>query len=202
MIRFILITFFLTNICFAAKRSKFLPKTFQAKFEQSFKSVLSGKLEKSRGEIFYKYPGHIYFDVQFPDPFVVVANPKKTWQYTPPYVVGEKGQVIERPSRKLTLFRFFDVLKDGLKSNALYGVEKTKKFHIIEFNKKTAKDIGIVKTELYFFNDKNPELVDLEKAILYYHDKRQVTLVLKQMKINIPFKKGKFIFDKKKFNAE
>ena len=175
----------------------FLPSTFSAQFEQRYISTLTGKISKSKGTIDYKYPGHIKFDVVWPDPTLFVANPEKSWQYTPPFIPGEKGQVAVRPSKNLMLFKFFDVLKEGLKTNHLYEVVEEKDSYTVNFKGQTVDEIGLVKTKLFFSKKENPTLLDLTEAVLSYKDKREVTLKFIDMRTEVEFPENYFVFDEK-----
>lgn len=84
--KFLVLTLLLS---FSATADDFLPSSFSADFEQSFKGVASGKEKKSFGKIDYKYPRHIRFEVVSPEPSTFVANPKTSWYYTPPFVETE-----------------------------------------------------------------------------------------------------------------
>ncbi len=133
--------FFLLLFSFSALADDFLPASFSADFEQSFKGVASGKEKKSFGKIDYKYPRHIRFEVVSPEPSTFVANPKTSWYYTPPFVETEEGQVVVQRSEELVLIKFLDSLKNGAKTNAAYKVAFNKSQLILTFSPALKKDM-------------------------------------------------------------
>ena len=126
----------------------FLPASFSADYEESFKSAATGKEKKSSGKIDYKYPRHIRFEVVSPDPSSFVANPKTSWYYTPPFVEGEEGQVVVQRSEDLVLTKFLDSLKNGAKTNSAYSVAFQKSQLILTFTAALKKDLQMVQAIL------------------------------------------------------
>jgi outer membrane lipoprotein-sorting protein len=177
------------------KTSGFLPNSFRSKFVQSFKSSLTGKLVKSRGEIVYKYPKMIKMEILNPEPSIFTSNAKKSWYYTPPFMEGEKGEVTIQTSRDTLLSGFFDTLKKGIKSNNLYQVKNLSKNKVeLSFDKKTAKKIGLKKANLIFKNLDKSNLKNVDSIQLVYTDKRTVTILFENLVINIPLKPSEFVF--------
>lgn len=119
----------------------FLPASFSADFEQSFKGVASGKEKKTFGKIDYKYPRHIRFEVLSPEASTFVANPKTSWYYSPPFVETEEGQVVIQRSEQLVLTKFLDSLKNGAKTNPAYAVAFNKSQLILTFSPALKKDM-------------------------------------------------------------
>lgn len=171
----------------------FFPDSFKAVFKQSYRSALSGQLKSSRGEIDYKYPGHIRFETHKPENIVFVSNKFKTWYYTAPFLKGEKGELSIQGASKNVLTRFFDVLHHGLKSNDLYKVIKTKKGHKFIFTKKAKKSIGI-EDALLTFKSSPPHFSSLRSLVLTYPDRNKIKLTLSKIEKNYNFKKGYFFF--------
>lgn len=128
----------------------FLPKTFTADFEQVRKGIISGKIKKSNGTIEYKYPSNLRLEIKGSESLLLVSNPKKTWYYRPPFMEGEKGELTINESGKTELSGFFDLLKNGLKSGALFRVTKKKGSVILRFTKSGIVRSGIKKATLDF----------------------------------------------------
>jgi outer membrane lipoprotein-sorting protein len=135
-------------VSFTAMAEDFLPASFSADYEESFKSAATGKEKKSTGKIDYKYPRHIRFEVASPDPSSFVANPKTSWYYTPPFVDGEEGQVVIQRSEDLVLTKFLDSLKNGAKTNAAYTVQFKKAQLVLTFSPALKKDLQMVQAIL------------------------------------------------------
>jgi outer membrane lipoprotein-sorting protein len=123
MKQFLVLIFIALFISFEAKskESSFLPKAFVARFEKSFKSIVTQKEVKSAGELSYETPSKI--KLISPDNTQFVSNGKKAWKYDPPFIAGEKGEVVIGPAKKFELVDLLDSLQAGLNSNKLYKVE-------------------------------------------------------------------------------
>lgn len=130
-------------ISLSAVADDFLPPSFSADFEQSFKGVASGKEKKSFGKIDYKYPRHIRFEVVSPEPSTFVANPKTSWYYSPPFVETEEGQVVIQKSEDLVLTKFLDSLKNGAKTNSAYTVAFKNSQLVITFSPALRTDMKL-----------------------------------------------------------
>lgn len=184
---------FLIIISFSLSAAEnFLPQTFSANFEQVQVSALSGKEKKSQGHIEYKFPGHIRFEVQKPDVIIFVSNPQKTWYYTAPFIAGEAGEMTVKPTGKLALSKFFDALKQGLKTNALYSVKDKEGNTELYFSPKSQDELGIVKATL-IFNQKK-DFASLSMIELLKNDKTKVKLIFSGMKLNVELSKERFNF--------
>jgi len=144
----ILLIALLANLAFA---KSFLPTAFHARFSQEYTSKVSGKKVTTIGELTYSYPGHLRLEIKSPDEVLYVANPKKSWYYTPPFAKGEPGEVKISDNPDNILNRFFDVLKNGLSDNKSYKVAKGKTGgHVLSFLPQAAKDLGIKEAVLFF----------------------------------------------------
>lgn len=129
----------------------FLPTSFHTEFTQEYTSKVSGKKVITVGAITYLYPGHLKLDVTKPDPVLYVANPKKSWYYTPPFAEGEPGELKVSDNPDNVLNRFFDVLKNGLKDNADYKVAAGKTGgQVLSFAPKAQKELGLKEAVLFF----------------------------------------------------
>ena len=174
-------------------KSSFLPKSFQTNFVQEYKSALKGKKRQSQGIIEYAYPSQIRFEVSKPDKLVYVSNEKISWYYTAPFMEGEPGTVSVRKSKKNGLHKFFDSLKNGLKSNKLYKVTKKGMMATIKFEKKMAKELDIIEAQ-FKFNNKDMSFKSIQKILVTYTDQHKIKMDFKEIKLNVPFKKGHFVF--------
>ena len=143
--KFLLLTiFFLTSV-----EAAFVPKSFVATFEQKYQSRLSKKWKKSRGVLSYLFPGMIKLEVNYPERELIISNPKKTWIYTPPFIDGEKGQIIIKETKTFSPAKFFDFMREGLTSTRNYKVQLLKQSAVITFVRSLQKDLGIVDLHSY-----------------------------------------------------
>ncbi len=179
-----------------ASWAAFLPSTFTAEYEESFISAATGKEKKSRGRIDYQYPRHIRFQVLSPDPSTFVANPRMSWYYTPPFIEGEEGQVVEQKSDDLPLAKFLDALKHGTESNAAYAVSHEGKKLVLSFTPKTRKELGMDRAELEGAGEalKATGLGDFKELRLQHADGKKVTLRFLSFKAGVGFPAGHFEF--------
>jgi outer membrane lipoprotein-sorting protein len=174
----------------------FVPASFSANFEESYKSVASGKDKKSFGKIDYKYPGHIRFQKTDPDPSLFVSNPEKSWYYVPPFVDGEEGQVTIQKSSKLPLTKFLDSIKNGVNESKLFKPKYQGKELVLSFVKPVQKDVSLKEVILLANKDAKSvkDLSEFEKMTLVYNDGRKVNLKFIDLKENIQFPEGHFKF--------
>jgi len=175
------------------KKASFLPNSFSAKFEQVYKSALSGKEKKSKGSLDYKYPGNIRFITKVPEEVVFVSNQTTTWYYTPPFIEGEPGELTIKESGKNVLSRFFDTLSVGLSSNRYYVVKGMERARKLKFKKNKVKEVG-VKEAILRFKSNVATFKDLISVDLTYADNKKVSLKLSNLKIGAKFKKKHFTF--------
>ncbi|WP_127718398.1 outer membrane lipoprotein carrier protein LolA [Halobacteriovorax sp. HLS] len=188
----ILITsFFLISLNIQA--TSFVPDTFSAKFQQVYKSALTGKEKRSSGSLDYSYPGSIRLETQSPESLIYVSNNKTTWYYTPPFIEGEAGQVSIQQSSKNGLTKFLDMLRKGLKSNKYYTIKKDKLTYKVSFSKNAQKDLGIIFANLHF--SKNDFLFEqLTKIEMTQTDKKVKNLILSNIDKSPKFLKTHFDF--------
>ncbi len=186
------LVFFITLNCFAG----FLPSSFQTHFVQKVMSEISGKIKESEGDLDYQYPGQIKFSVKKGGNSLFVSNKKKSWYYTPPFIEGEKGNVVIQNSSSLFLSKFFDSLKRGLIDNSFYSVSAGKGKVEIIFKQDIAGRIG-VKKATFPSNRKVNEiksLRELKTMILTRLDDKEITLEFSTFKEDISFQKDHFVF--------
>ncbi|RYZ66428.1 MAG: outer membrane lipoprotein chaperone LolA, partial [Proteobacteria bacterium] len=95
-------------------------KSLEAKFSQTQYQKLT-KMEKNlSGVISLKYPNKFRWETLKPDQNLFVSDGKKFWSYTPPFMKGEQGQVIEKKTSEvqsqlasLLLSAAFSKIKDA-----------------------------------------------------------------------------------------
>jgi len=189
----LLILSFLAGGLLAKNTSSFLPKSFEASFTKSEKSVLSGKLIKTEGELFYQYPSRIRLEEKGKDQSLFISNPFTTYYYKPPVFEGLAGELTISKSSDHHLSNFFDSLKKGLKSNDLYEIERAEKKVKFTFTKKGLKNLKILKAEMHFSNAIN--FSQVERVDITLDNKKSVSFNLQRIKINPRFAKNFFDFD-------
>jgi len=180
----------------AATKKEFLPRSFRAEFEKQEKSSLTNKIRITKGVMDYKNPGKFKIELKGDNPVIFVENSKKYWYYVPPAFEGEKGELKISNSGKQSITKFFDSLRNGLKSNKIYKVQKNKEgVFIISFLKEAPDNLGIKKV-LLSFSGKSIMFKDLRKMEIFYQDKKSVLFVFKNFLINKKFNPTHFIFKK------
>jgi len=170
----------------------FIPSAFHASFENSFKGQISGKERKSFGFIDYKFPGNIKFEIDKPDPLIFVANPEKSWYYRPPFIEGEPGELKIGSGKNMLVAKFFDLLRDGIKTNKHFEVKKDKNLYTLLFAKKTAKELGMSEATLEIGSEK--DFKTLQSIAIKYLNGKDTLIVLKEIKSEASFKDDHFTF--------
>lgn len=186
------ITFLITNIAWAG----FLPKSFEADFDQVTKSLRKEKV--SPVKVFYKFQSNIFFKVSGDTPVTYICNKNKVWIYNPPFIEGESGELMIGDSSKYCYSKFFDALSKGLDNNALYTVKKNTNTAVLTFESKAANQLSIREVKLVFKSpiSNTSSLNDIDYMSIYkLNENRPVTLKLKQMKTDVAIKDSKFVFD-------
>ena len=171
----------------------FIPKSFIATFEQKYQSRLSKKWKSSRGELKYLFPGNIKLEVTYPEKELVISNPEKTWIYTPPFIEGEKGQVVIKSTKTFGPAKFFDFLREGLVSTSNYRVVLKKKAAYLVFSKKLQKDLGI-KSATLIFKSKQKHFLDLSQVHFLLTSGKEKRLELKTIKVTSTLTSKDFSF--------
>lgn len=177
--------------------AEFLPQSFSAKFEQEYVSLLKGKTKKGEGSIDYRYPSNIRFETSTPSQVIFVSNGVKAWYYRAPFIEGEEGEITETSAKEgsSVYIKFFDLLKNGLTSNALYDVKNAGDgMHVMTFKAKAAKEFGIKEAILTFNSAKDKEFSELKKIDLLFPDGKKSSLTFSNLKINPAMEASKFNF--------
>ena len=178
------VAFVISLISLAVAAADFMPKAFKAEFDQSFVSVMKKKTVVNHGVLFYQYPGNIRLEITDPEEgLVYVSNPQKSWYYRPPFIPGEPGELSVSPKGNTLVAKFFDGLKNGLKTNPLYNVRDLgdKKYEII-FKKNAAKDAGVKKATIVLgAGPQTLSFENVEKISLVFSDNKKVDLLFKSL---------------------
>lgn len=174
-------------------KESFVPRTFKAEFVKKEKALLSGKLLKSSGEVFYQYPSRIRLEFKGKDQSIFVSNPFKTFYYKPPPFEGVPGELTVNKSNNYPLSKFFDSLRSGLKSNELYSVKKGDKLMDITFTDKGTKELKILSARLFF--KKTLVFTELEKVQIELDSKKKLNFEFSSIVTNPKFDKNLFTFN-------
>lgn len=173
----------------------FVPQTFHMNFEQVIKSSLTGKENRSKGELDYQYPGKVRFDIKGSNPVIYVSNREKSWYYTPPFIEGEPGQLSIKDKGDVHLSKVFDRMKYGLKDNKFYKVKSIDEKTVdILFEKKSSKNLGVKSLRLSFENNKKTFSALKSLELVYTNDKKVLLNVL-SLKESIKFESVNFEFN-------
>lgn len=189
----LIILSFLAGGLLAKKPSSFLPRSFEASFTKSEKSVLSGKLIKTEGDLFYQYPSRIRLEEKGKEQSLFISNPFTTYYYKPPVFEGLAGELTISKSSDHHLSNFFDSLKKGLNSNDLYEIKKEEKKVEFTFTKKGIKSLKILNAEMHFSSGISFSQID--RVDITLDNKKKVSFNLQRIKINPTFTKNFFDFD-------
>jgi len=76
-------------------------KTLTADFTQLTTSASLGQTKTSSGKIFLKRPSKVRWETENPDKNLLVSDGSRFSYYTPPFDIGEKGQVLEKKSSEV-----------------------------------------------------------------------------------------------------
>lgn len=173
----------------------FFPKSFEASFVQIKKSKLTKREKKSNIKIKYLFPGNLYFKDMAEDGDTFVCNKLKTWQYTPPFIEGEEGEVKIGDSKKFCYSKVFDVLNEGLKSNKKYKVSKLSDTALkLEFSKETQEDLGSLWMNLNF-KSKDQKFSNLKSLDVQLKNDKYPTVFLLETIASKKLDPKNFIFE-------
>lgn len=178
---------------FYASAWGFMPKTFEAQVIQKQKSSLSGKVKESRGQLAYRYPGHLRFEIKNPDDVTFVSNQSKTWYYTGPFIDGESGEVTVSNKGDHILARFFDSFSKGLRNNSLYEVKKAGEQVEVTFDEKLQKKLGVL-SATFDFKTQDYKFEELKGLEILQHDQQVLTLNLEDIKTGHELSDERFVF--------
>ncbi len=182
-------------ILFSFSALAFIPDSFRMNYIQEFKSQVSQKNRRATGVFEYKYPSNLKVDQDQPEKLTYVSNSKTTWIFRAPLFDDEPAEVTVHKGQEASLSNFFDILKDGLKTNGNYSVVLTDAEALLTFNKSAAKSTGIKTAMLKFSNKKNLSFEGLSGIDISYLDGRMVELKLSNIATKVKFPKKHFVFD-------
>lgn len=171
----------------------FLPSAFRCQFTQEEKSLVSGKIKKSEGQIEYRQPGRIRFEILKPHQIVFVGNPKRTWYYSAPAFDGEPGEVTISNGAQHPILKFFDILSKGLVKNDSYDVVKKDGIATLNFSKVAKEEFGLKSAVLTMGSDYT--FPSLKKISVTLSDNKTIELFLSNLKPNVALPESVFRFD-------
>lgn len=171
----------------------FLPSAFRCQFTQEEKSLVSGKIKKSEGQIEYRKPGRIRFEIQKPHQIIFVGNPKRTWYYTAPPFDGEPGEVTISSGNEHPILKFFDILSHGLVKNNAYEVEKKQGVVTLVFSKTAKEEFGLKSAVLTMGQDYT--FPSLKKIAVTLAEGKTIELFLSNLKPNVALPETVFRFE-------
>ena len=178
----------------ASAKGNFLPETFSAKFEQVYISTLTKKEKKSFGELDYKFPGNIRFEVEKPNNILFVSNNKTNWIYRPPFIEGEPGELTIKKSEEIGLSGLLDTLNQGLENNPQFKIDKKENRVKMIFNAKTSQKIGLKEGLLIFKTGNAIGFEAIEEIEVTYPDEKKVSFRLSQINPKVNFTGDHFNF--------
>ncbi len=170
----------------------FLPSAFRCQFTQEEKSLVSGRINKSEGQIEYRKPGRIRFEIKKPNQLVFVGNPKRAWYYTAPPFEGEPGEVIISKGAQHPILKFFDILSSGFAENKSYKVNKNDGVVTLNFTKKAQEEFDLKSAVLNMGKDYT--FPTLSKISVTLTDGKTIQLVLSDLVPNVALPDSRFIF--------
>ena len=194
--RAILVLVFFFYVISLAKAVSFVPKTFSSSYEETFKSLVTGKEKKSKGSLSYQYPKRIRLEKK---DSLFISNKDTTWFYTPPFLEGEEGQVVIQSSANLPLMNLLDVLHQGLEENRFYVTHLQTNGIVIKFKKSAQKIFKLEKAELLPQKDfklKSLGFDQVSQIKLYYLNGQVIEIKLTGLKLNRTFAADYFVFKK------
>ncbi len=195
---------------FAFAKSDFLPNQFSVEIEQVYKRFGKGKEVRTPFLLEYSYPSKMkYFNKKNKSLFV--SNKTKSWYYVPSFLKSRPGTVKVNSGDSVRLVSVFDSLKSGLVSNKTYTVKKESHSHYkLTFEAKAQKQFNVKTADLYISNQsvkkakssspfKNISsqaftLNDLDRILIEYRDKKNLTLEFKRFNTQAAFEPGHFSF--------
>ena len=181
------------NAAWAAPTASWMPSSFAAQFTQIYTSAVSGKEQRGQGSLDYAYPGQIRFQATDPDPFIFTSNGHKTWYYYPPFIEGESGELSIQNQGNLWLNQFFDLLRDGPKTNNRFTAQAQANQWNLKFKPDTAEKVQALAAVLKF-KTKSKKFLELQEIELTKQDKKKVRFLLEKITPNPALAKNHFEF--------
>lgn len=178
------------------KHTSFIPNSFSATYEKSYKAFVGKKIITAPGSLDYKYPSHIY--LKYKEGKItkeVIINKKKVWDFTPAFIKTEKNELREYKYQKNALLKFLDVMHEGLRDNKMFTVKKKKDLIVVNFSKSMQQAYNFVSAELYPKSKVADvkTIKDVTKIVLNYMKKKPETYTFKKI-TDKKFETSHFIF--------
>ena len=188
---FLLLSIF--NFDLSAK--SFVPDSFTAKFEQVFKSSISGKIKKSKGIIEYKYPGNIRIEVKnSKGEIIFVSNSKKSWYYRSPFLPGSPGELKIKENGDMLVSSFLDALRSGITTNENYQVKTIGNKEELKFKNTFSSKIGAKRANLFFEKKSRKTFDNLSAIDIIETNGKKITIKLLNIDKNTKLNKSRFTF--------
>ncbi len=173
--------------------SNFLPHSFRVTMTEKASKLGNSKAKFESGQLDYMYPSHVRFKKKYTE---FVANKKTTWTYSKPFIATESGKVSISQSSNKSIFKIFDALKNGLKSNSIYKVNKSNEHsYFLDFSASGKKDYNIKSVVLNFDPSSNKLHVgSVRKMSITYTDQKLVDITLDSYDGSVSFNEKYFVF--------
>lgn len=164
-------------------------RTVIAQFTQVVSVASLKKERKSSGTIAVKRPGRMRWQIQEPDPNLLVSNGTWIWHYTPPFDENDRGQYTQRKASDVQA-----PLANALLSGA-FSVAKDMKYRKLgnrHFELIPQKNSGgdILKAEIFIHSKKET----IERIKLYHRGGNKSDIRLSQVTLGKPLSDSHFNF--------
>lgn len=170
----------------------FFPKSFSAKYQESYIGSLRGKEITSKGTLDYQFPGKFIYKNKN---MIYVSNRTQSWLYKKPFIESEQGTVtINHSSQNHHLIKLFDMLNHGLEKNKDYTIKNEGQKVSFIFSAENKKLLGLDRTILYTKKDMLTRFSDVFKIETFDRTDKKKTLEFLDYNEDIKFKKEHFVF--------
>lgn len=191
---YLILTALFSSFVFA---SNFVPKTFSGRYEESQKSLISGKIKIAIGSIDYKYPSNFRLDVLSEPKITFVTNKNTTWYYTPAVVSSEQGQVTISKSGSLPITRFFDSVQNGLEGSKIFTMTWEGQNLKLVFNPQAQKDFSLKEVVLHSIDNtkSTASIKNFNLITLIYTSGSTTNIKFTEFKEGVLFTQNHFVFN-------
>lgn len=176
--------------------ANFVPSSFSAQYEETQKSLISGKLKKTFGAIDYKFPGNIRLELKTDPAIAFVANNEQTWYYTAPAVAGEQGQVSISKGSSHPVTKFLDSIKNGIEGSKIFTTKWENQDLKLTFNPEAQKEYSLKEVILHAkTNNRNVTSInDFDIITLHNVSGAQTHIKFIEIKEGVNFPAKHFVF--------
>lgn len=164
-------------------------KTLEAEFTQVSHVQMTGAKKESSGMIMLTHPNKFRWETLKPDKNLLVTDGKKFWFYTPPFVEGERGQVIEKKTAEVQ-----SEMANLLLSGAFSKVKDVTIEQISETKYKLHPKLGVAGTVKVAEIEINPKKSLIENVRLEHDGGNKVEIKLAKIKLGEKMDEGFFRF--------